>query len=145
MSNNDLHNNIKPMMAVVPVALGTTGAISGAILDRQGYGGVEFLVEYGSITTTGTNVALTMLEGDATGAMTSVADADMLGTELLASLVADSDRTAGVGKEVTKRVGYIGSKRYVQISLNHTGTTSAGVVAASAVLFNPSLGAVSNP
>ena len=64
MSNNDLHSNIKPMMAVVPVALGTTGAISGAILDRQGYGGVEFLVEYGSITTTGAEPLVTLFYAD---------------------------------------------------------------------------------
>lgn len=133
---NDLHHNIKQEMAVVPVALGTTGAITGAIIDRQGYGGVEFLIEYGSITTTGTDVALVVKEGDVTGTLTSVADADLLGTEALAALAAGA-RVAGTGKEVTKRIGYKGSKRYVQLTLTHSGTTSVGVVAASAILFNP--------
>ena len=39
---NDLHNNAKQILAVNAVILGATGAITGAIIDRQGYGGVEF-------------------------------------------------------------------------------------------------------
>lgn len=142
--SNDLHSNIKQVMAVVPVALGATGVITGAVIDRKGYTGVQFLVEYGSITTTGTVVTATVFEGDVTGTLTSVADADLLGTETLASLAAGA-RTAGTGKEVTKRIGYKGSKRYVQIRLNGTGTTSVGVVASSAILFNPEQAPIANP
>ena len=144
MKNNDLHSNIKALSALIPTALGTTGANAGAIIDRQGYGGVEFLATYGSITTTGTVVTAVVKEGDVTGTLTSVADADLVGTEALASLAAGA-RVAGTGKEVTKRVGYIGTKRYVQISLNGTGVTSAGVVAATALLHSPEVAPVSNP
>jgi hypothetical protein len=123
---NDLHNNSRAKVAIIPTLLGTTGAITGSVIDRQGYGGVEFLVTYGSITTTGTAVALIVKEGDVTGTLTSVADSDLLGTETLAGLAAATPRTAGSTKEVTKRVGYKGVKRYVSVNLNHTGTTSVG-------------------
>jgi hypothetical protein len=143
---NELQNNAKAVLAVAPVTLGATGNNAGRIIDRKGYAGVEFIVEYGAITTTGTNVAVTMKEGDATGSMASVADADMIGTEALAGLLAGSTaRASGVGKLVSKRVGYKGNKRYVSIDLNGTGTTSAGIVAASALLFNPEVAPVSNP
>jgi len=42
-------------------------------------------------------------------------------------------------------VGYIGNKRYVQLSAVQTGTTSVGAISAAALLFNPSVAPVSNP
>lgn len=141
---DDLHNNVKQKLAVNAVALGATGAITGSIIDRQGYGGVEFIIGYGSITTTGTTVTALLKEGDVTGTLTSVADGDMVGTETLASLAAGA-RTAGTGKEVCKRLGYKGTKRYVQLTLTGAGTTSAGIVWADAVLFNPEVAPVANP
>lgn len=144
MNTNDLHNNVKQVLAIIPAAIGANATKTGAIIDRQGYGGVEFLVSYGSVTTTGSIVTLVMKEGDVTGTLTSVADADLLGTEALASLLAGA-RAAGTGKEVAKRVGYKGTKRYVQLNAVQTGVTSVGCVSATAVLFNPALAPVSNP
>ncbi len=142
---NDLHNNSRAKVAIIPTQLGTTGGITGSVIDRQGYGGVEFLVTYGSITTTGTNVVAIVKEGNVTGTLTSVADADLLGTETLASLLAATPRTAGSTKEVTKRIGYKGNKRYVSISLNHTGATSVGYVCAEALLHSPQIAPTANP
>ena len=142
--NNDLHSNVQQKLAIIPAAIGANATKTGAIIDRQGYGGVEFVVDYGSVTTTGSIVTLVMKEGDVTGTLTSVADADMLGTEALASLAAGA-RVAGTGKEVSKRVGYKGDKRYVQLSAVQTGTTSVGCLSATAILFNPSVAPVANP
>jgi hypothetical protein len=143
-TNKDLHNNIKQVQAIIPAAIGANATKTGAIIDRKGYGGVEFIISYGSVTTTGSVVTAVLKEGDVTGTLTSVADADLIGTETLASLAAGA-RVAGTGKEVAKRLGYKGNKRYVQLSLVQTGTTSAGAVAADAILFNPSLVPTSNP
>lgn len=144
MKSNDLHSNIKQALAIIPAAIGANATKTGAILDRQGYGGVEFVVSYGSVTTTGTVVTAVLKEGDVTGSLTSVADDDLLGTEALASLAAGA-RVAGTGKEVSKRLGYKGTKRYVQLSLVQTGTTSVGCVSAAALMHNPSLAPISNP
>ena len=144
MESNDLHSNIKQIQAIIPAAIGANATKTGAIIDRQGFGGVEFLVSYGSVTTTGTVVTLVAKEGDVTGTLTSVADADLLGTEALASLEAGA-RVAGTGKEVSKRLGYKGTKRYVQLNAVQTGVTSVGCVSATAVMFSPSIAPVSNP
>ena len=141
----ELHNNVKQVLAIIPAAIGANATKTGNIIDRQGYGGVEFLVSYGSITTTGTVVTLVVKEGDVTGTLTSVADADLIGTETLASLLAATPRTAGTTKEVSKRVGYKGLKRYVQLSAVQTGVTSVGCVAATALLFSPAIAPISNP
>jgi hypothetical protein len=142
--NNDLHHNIKQARVVGPVAIGANATITGKIIDRQGYGGVEFVAGYGAIVTTGTVATLVMFEGDVTGTMTSVADADMLGTEALASRLGGAT-TTGVGSNVAKRVGYKGNKRYVRVDVVKTGTTSVGCVDVKAILFNPNVAPISNP
>lgn len=145
MHSNDLHNNIKALRVISPVAAGTTGTgKTGVIIDRQGYGGVEFIVGYGTITATNATLTATVLEGDVTGTMTSVADADLQGTEVLASIVAGTPRTSGSNKNVTKRIGYKGSKRYVTMKVVPT-ITATTPISVDAVLFNPSVAPVSNP
>lgn len=141
---NELHNNISQKRIVGPVAIGANATISGKIIDRQGYGGVEFIASYGAIATTGTVCTLVVKEGDATGSMTSVADADLLGTEALASRLGGAT-TSGVGANVAKRVGYKGTKRYVTVDVVKSGTTSVGCVAVNAILFNPNVAATANP
>lgn len=144
MSNNDLHNNIRLRHVVGPVAIGANATVSGKVIDRQGYGGVQFIAHYGAVATTGTVVTLVVKEGDVTGTMTSVADADLLGTEALASRLGGAT-TSGVGANVAKRVGYIGTKRYVTVDAVKTGTTSVGAMAVSALLFSPGVAPVANP
>lgn len=142
----DLHSNVKVLRVIEPLAIGANATKTGKIIDRQGYGGVEFVASYGAVVTTGTIVTLVIFEGDVTGTMTSVADSDLLGTEALASLpVQATARTSEVGKNVTKRVGYKGLKRYVRVDAVGTGTTSVGCVSVEALLINPAISPVSNP
>ena len=131
----DLHNNIDIVESIDPVAVGTTGTgQTGAVVDRRGYDSVEAVLSYGAITATAATFTVTILEGDATGSMTSVADADLLGTEANAGLAA-ATRTDGSTENVVKRIGYIGNKRYVQAKI--VSTTTAGTpVAASFILSN---------
>ncbi len=145
MTIRNLHQNIRTKNVVTAAAIGANATKTGIVIDRQGYGGVELLAIYGSVTTTGTVATLVVLEGDATGAMTSVADANLDGTEALASLLAATPRTAGTTKEVTKRIGYIGSKRYVSANVVQTGVTSVGCVAVTAILHNPYNAPQTNP
>lgn len=136
IQHNDLHSNVKVVTGTAPVAIGTTGTGQvGKIIDRLGFGGVEFIISYGTVTATGATVSATVKAGDATGAMTSVADANLLGVELDAGLAAGA-RTSGSTTNTVKKIGYRGTKRYVQLGLR--STVSAGIpVSVSAILFNP--------
>jgi hypothetical protein len=67
--------------------------------------------------------------------MTSVADADMLGTEAGAGIAA-ATRTDGSTENVTKRLGYIGESRYVRVDISSTATAGTPV-AAGFLLGNP--------
>lgn len=141
----DLHNSIEARRVVAPVAVGTTGTgKTGKIIDRKGFGGLEFLVSVGTITATNATLVVTVKEGDVTGTLTSVADADLIGTEALAGVAAAATRTSGVSKNVTKKVGYKGSKRYVQCNIYST-VTATTPVSVEAVLHSPDIGATANP
>lgn len=142
---HDLHNNVRTLAAVDQAAIGANATKTGRIIDRQGYGGVEFLLHYGAVTTTGSIATVVAFEGAVTGTMTSVADADLQGTEALASLLAATPRASGTTKLVTKRLGYRGNKRYVRIDVVGTGVTSVGYVSASAILHSPGVAPTANP
>ena len=95
-----------------------------------------------------TNATITpvLKEGDVTGTLTSVADADMLGTEALASLTAGAAIASGTTKNVTKRVGYKGSKRYVTLGVASTTTQMASqILSITALLHSPNVAATANP
>lgn len=141
---SELHSNIKQMRVAGPVAIGANATVSGKVIDRLGYEGCEFVVGYGAIVTTGTVVTLVVKEGDVTGTLTSVADADLLGTEALASRLGGAT-TSGTGSNVAKRVGYKGNKRYVTVDAVKTGTTSVGCFDIKAILFDPHVAPISNP
>lgn len=138
----DLHSNIKALTAIKPVAVGTTGTgQTGKVIDRRGYNSVEFLVSYGNITATNAVFTVTLKEGDVTGTMTSVADADIVGTEAGAGIAASTPRASGSNMVVTKRLGYRGNKRYVSCSVKST-ITAATIIAAQAVLGDPAIAPV---
>lgn len=144
-SNNDLHNSIRAVRHTSPVAIGTTGTgKTGKIIDRQGYGGVEFVVGYGAVTSVTAVFTVTVFEGDVTGTMTSVADNDLLGTEALAGLAAANPRVSGASMNTCTRIGYKGRKRYASVNVKSTATAGT-LIDVTALLFNPSLGPTLNP
>lgn len=133
----DLHNNIKVVCSISPVAIGTTGTgKTGKIVDRAGYEAVEFELSYGAITAPNAAFTPVLKEGDATGSMTSIADADLIGTEALA-VPGTGTRTSGSTMNVTKRVGYKGTKRYVQVAKLSSTVTAGTPVGANVILGNP--------
>jgi len=126
----DMHNNIKVLNAITPQAVGTSGIAGGklsAILDRRGYDSVEFSYKSGTSASAADTITPVIYEAAATGAsFTSVANADLLGTEAAITLSAAA----------AKQVGYIGNKRYLKIRLYGTGTATA-VVSADILLGSP--------
>lgn len=138
----DLHSRIRVVRVISPIAVGTTGVgKTGKIIDRQGYESAAFAIGYGAITATGAVFTVTCKHGDATGAMTSAADADLVGTEAAAGIAAGA-RVSGSTMNVTKKLGYIGNKRYVTLDVKSTATAGTPVHV-DAILGNPALAPVS--
>lgn len=126
----DMHSNIKVVTAVAPIVVGTTGIAGGqlsAAIDRKGYAAVTFVMQRGVAANATDTVTPVVYEGDTTnGAFTSVANADLIGTE------AGMQGTAAL----TSKVGYKGAKRYLKIRLYGTATATSPV-SAVAVLGTP--------
>lgn len=140
MRQYDIHDSIRVLRTISPVAVGTTGTgQTGKVIDRAGSQAVELVVGYGSVTATNATITPTLMEGDTTGAMTSVADSNMIpnsGAELLAGVAAAATRTSGVSKNITHRIGYIGTKRYVSANVKST-VTAGPLIHAEFILASP--------
>jgi len=136
----DLHNNITPRRVISPVSVADNTAQVGQIIDRQGYGSLEYIILLGSIADADATFAVLLEESDASdmsGAV-AVADADLLGTEALAGFQFDSDN--GV-----RKLGYKGNKRYTRLTITPTNNASAALLAATAVLGHPAVAPTANP
>jgi len=137
----DLHNNIATPECIPSQTVGTTGTgRTSSIVDRLGYEGVEFVINYGSISATNAVFTPNLQEASATGGpFTSVADIDMLpqaNAETGAGIGATASRVSGVSKNVSKKLGYIGTKRYLKLKVSSTVTAGANI-AADAILHSP--------
>lgn len=141
MTTKDLHNNLFGLVCIAPQTVGTTGTgRTGQAIDRRDYMGVEFFIGYGAITATNAVFTVTVKESDSATAasFTSVADADLLGTEAAAGIAAGTPRTAGSNSAMFKRIGYKGSKRYVRVDVKST-ITAATPISVMAGLWSPNL------
>ncbi len=138
--NNDLHNSINPIRAISPVSVADNTAQVSQIIDRRGYGALEFIIATGSIGDA--DATFTVLVEDGSEANLSdaaaVADEQLLGTEVLAGFQFDSD-------DKTRKIGYIGNKRYVRLTITPAGNASAALLSAVAVLGCPELAPTANP
>lgn len=144
MSDRALHHDVDIRVVRAPAALAATSGNSGKVIDRANYGSLDFVIFYGTRTATSSTFTPTIMEGSATGTLTSAADADLVGTEALAALAATTPLTSGVAKNVAKKIGYIGSKRYVTVRMAAT-VTGATIVGVVAVLGSPRKPPIANP
>jgi hypothetical protein len=140
----DQANNvqIKKVLAPVSGAADNTAQV-GAIIDRQGYDALTYLILTGSVADADATFAVLLEEGDNSGLSdaAAVADADMVsqtsGTapETAAGFQFDDDNEV-------RKLGYIGNKRYTRLTITPANNTGAWLIAAAAVLSAPSVAPV---
>jgi hypothetical protein len=136
----DLHNNIYPKRVISPVSVADTTAQVGQIIDRQGFSSLEYIIATGSIADADATFTVLLEEGDVANMSdaAAVADADLLGTEVLAAFQFDDDNEC-------RKLGYVGDKRYTRLTITPVGNASAAVIAAVAILGNPMIAPTANP
>lgn len=112
----DSASNVGVVASVVPQT--ASGNVTGDPVDTLGYDSVTLVVATGS--STGFDVAAEVQASDSTGS-TSFAAADS--AELVGAFKA-------LEANAVQRVGYVGSKRYVRVVLDHnSGSVDASAVA----------------
>ena len=138
----DQMNSLHVLSAIPPVAARTDNtAIVSSIIDTLGYGACTFAIVTGTNTDVNATFAVTMDEGDASdlSGSNAVAAADLVGTYALAGYTFADDAE-------TRKIGYVGTKRYVRLTITPTGNDSGNIfVAAVAVLGMPSIAPTANP
>lgn len=136
----DLHNNIHVKRVISPVSVADTTAQVGQIIDRQGYNSLEYLIATGSIADADATFTILLEEGDDASLTdaAAVADADLLGTEVLAAFQYDDDNEV-------RKLGYKGNKRYTRLTITPVANASAAVLSAVAVLGHPASAPTANP
>lgn len=139
----DLHNNIHPVQLIAPVAARTDNtAIVSSIIDLQGYDSCELILNIGANTDANATFAVLVEDGDDSGLSdnAAVADANLLGTEALAGFTAADDDNS------CRKIGYVGGKRYVRLTVTPSGNDSGNIfVSGVAILGHPHQAPTSNP
>lgn len=118
MATQDLYNITGADQSLAPAA--RTASTDGSGVDLQGWQSATALIDAGAWTD-GTHT-FEVQESDDNSTFTAVADGDLIGTEPVIDAGAD-------GSQIY-RVGYIGNKRYVRVSVTVSGATSGAVYGA---------------
>lgn len=136
----DLHNNIHTKRALSPVSVADTTAQVCQIIDRADYDSLEYVIVTGSISDADATFTVLLEESDDSGmsGATAVADADLLGTEVLAAFQFDDDNE-------TRKLGYIGKKRYTRMTITPVANASAALLCVVAILGHPANAPTINP
>jgi hypothetical protein len=118
--------NIKRVLSPASVADNT--AQVGQVIDHQGTSDSLYVIATGSLGDAGAEFTVLLEESaasDMTGA-TAVADADLLGTEALASFIQSDD-------DKCFKLGYKGIKRYTRLTITPANNATASLLAAVCV------------
>jgi hypothetical protein len=138
----DLMNNIHPVPLIAPIAARTDDtAIVSAIIDTLGYGSCTLVLVTGTNTDADATFAVLVEDGDAANLSdhAAVDDSELLGTKVLAGFTfADAVEC--------RKVGYIGHKRYVRMTVTPSGNDSGNIfLAGVAILGHPRIAPTANP
>lgn len=117
---SDIYSNVKVTRVYGPVAAGTTGTKTGAVIDTAGYRSTTFVIGSGAQTTTGITVTPVVKSGSATGSLASCSDTVLQNTEAAAA----STLAGSAGANKRAKIGYIGSDRYVSCNLVVAGAAT---------------------
>lgn len=137
----DLMNHINPKRGISPqIQTNLDTAIVSQILDTQGLKSATFVLLTGGLTDANATFTVLAEEGDnsALSDNTAIADANLLGTELLATpLFSDDDKCF--------KIGFIDTKRYIRVTVTPSGNNSGDVNIAGVWLTEPQLAPAVNP
>jgi hypothetical protein len=131
----DSFSNTKIATLWDPVDLGSgnTAKVS-SIIDLQGFNSCLLHVAYGSIADADATFTVLLEDGNDSGLTDNaeVVNGELNGTELGATPLFSNDNTGF-------KLGYVGNKRYVRLTLTPAANTGAILTSAVAILGHPTL------
>jgi hypothetical protein len=136
----DAAHNVHPMRAISPVSVADNTAQVGQIIDTKGYRSLTFVIATGSLADADATFAVLVQHGDQSNLSDAVdvADADLIGLESQAGFTFSDD-------DETRKIGYVGNRRYVRLTVTPANNASAALLAAVAILGSPQEAPTANP
>lgn len=147
MANRDglSSKRIVPLMPPVAAVTNNTATVS-SIIDTQGYDSVTLAYVTGTLSDDDATFAAVLEESDAAGfsPANAVADEDMV--SMTPGTAAEAAGSYAFGDDnVTRAIGYIGSKRYIRLTITPSGNTGNHFVAGVAILEGKAPGVAAVP
>ncbi|WP_100962625.1 hypothetical protein [Bosea sp. FBZP-16] len=137
----DLANHLHLKRAISPAAaVADNTPIVSQIIDRSGYEKLVFAILLGALADADATFTVLLEHGDAANLSDAAAvpDAQLTGTEALASFTfADDDKV--------RKIGYVGPRRYVRLTITPAGNAGNAFIAAVAILAAGRYGPTPNP
>lgn len=130
MANRDGSNSKKILWAKVPTAISTNTTTASNIIDTQGYDKVTFVLTSTAFTDGTYTPLVSECDDSGMSGENEVADGDL--TRLESAAVVSAATTQSV--DASKKIGYLGSKRYVTCDIVSAGTSSGATVGVMAIL-----------
>ncbi len=137
----DLMNNIHPVTAVsAGVATSDNTPIVSAIVDTLDFNSVCLIIALGTLATAAATFSVTLNAGDdpALSDAAPVPADELNGTLLEAAF-------DGANDGENRKLGYVGVKRYLELTITPTGNTGDVELAVLAILANAQNGPTDNP
>lgn len=137
----DLCNNVNILPAIPPAATTSDNtAFVSSIIPTAGYESLTFAIAAGSLADADATFAVTMEHGDASNLSDTTVPAatDLIGTTALASFTFAADNK-------TFKIGYVGGKGFVRMTVTPSNNTGACYVSAVAILGHPHNAPTANP
>lgn len=129
-------SNKKFVTAIAPAAAVTDNTASvSSIIDLQGYDSASFIIQTGTESDADATFAVTMDEG----AVSNLSDAGAVAAADLVSQTAGTAALTAAGYTFaddgeTRCIGYIGTKRYIRLTITPSANTGNHFVSATAML-----------
>lgn len=132
MIPHDLHNRLTYLRGVSPITGTDDTAFVSQIIDMANLMALEFVVALGTLADAAFTTTFLLEEGEDSGLSdaAAVADADMLpsgtGQEAAAAFIQSDD-------DAIRKIGYVGTKRYVRLTITPASNTGSLPIAVIAV------------
>jgi hypothetical protein len=124
----DLANNLAIRTAIASVTVSDNTPLVGVVIDSLGFEGVVYAIGIGTLADADATFVPLIEESDSSGSgFTAVADADLIGTEAGAGFTFADDGE-------TRKLGYVGNKRYTRLTITPSGNAGSASLAALAIL-----------
>ena len=132
----DMHSSVTAIVAIAAATLAADNTPPS--IDLQGYNAAEILLAIGAggITFSGTNkIEFKLTHSDDDSTYEAVTAADMLGIDTVGDGGIIKALTSAHATASVYRFGYVGSKRYLQLLADFSGTHGTGTPIAAVALL----------